>query len=225
MKEAYEMRWTVTKRYFRGNVGASNMDTDYNFWIGKKIGPKSLWDKLCEVEEGWDFYKGDGEYVFENHHIDSDGNSWGRSEVVLTYLNYYTIYDYLDKWLKKGKIFEVWWDDDGFSEWVDEQKVKEEDDEEDEVNYVEDVKAEEVRKIVEDYILYNFPEETIEIVTQGVPAGMDGELFCNNPYASPEYSLDWEYDDKEFRITIQSPSDVGNGYIPFEGELVITITE
>ena len=60
------MRWTVTKRYFRGNVGASNMDADYNFWIGKKIGPKSLWDKLCEVEEGWDFYK-DGEYVFENH--------------------------------------------------------------------------------------------------------------------------------------------------------------
>ena len=39
------------------------------------------------------------------------------------------------------------------------KKVKEEDDEEDEVNYVEDVKAEDARKIVEDYILYNFPEE------------------------------------------------------------------
>ena len=51
------------------------------------------------------------------------------------------------------------------------------------------------------------------------------ENCLNNPYASPEYSLDWEQDNKEFRITIQSPSDVGNGYIPFEGELVITITE
>lgn len=207
------MRWTVTKRYFRGNVGASNMDTDYNFWIGKKIGPKSLWDKLWEVEEGWDFYKGDGEYVFENHHIDSNGNSWGRSEVVLTYLNYYTVYDYLDKWLKKGKTFEVWWNDDEFSVIAQFQ------------NEENCVNAEEVLETVEDYIYYNFSEEVVDIVVQGVPAGMDGELFCNNPYASPEYSLDWEQDDKEFRITIQSPSDVGNGYIPFEGELVITITE
>lgn len=207
------MRWTVTKRYFRGNVGASNMDADYNFWIGKKIGPKSLWDKLWEVEEGWDFYKGDGEYVFENHHIDSNGNSWGRSEVVLTYLNYYTVYDYLDKWLKKGKTFEVWWNDDEFSVIAQFQ------------NEENCVNAEEVLETVEDYIYYNFSEEVVDIVVQGVPAGMDGELFCNNPYASPEYSLDWEQDDKEFRITIQSPSDVGNGYIPFEGELVITITE
>lgn len=205
------MKWAVTKRRFRGNVGAAGMGVGYDFGIGKEIGPKSLWKKLQETEGGWEFYKCDGEYVFINHHIDGNGNSWGKSEVVLTYLNYSTIYDCLDRWLKKGKKkFEVWCDEEDFISCYNS----------------DDIEAEKVKKIVEDYLIYSFPEEVIGIVIQRVTVGEGGNLICNNPYASPEHSLEWEHDDKEFRIMVQSPSWwYGGDYLPSEGGLVITIKE
>ena len=211
------MKWIITKRYFCSGLGTPTMDPDSEFRVGRKIGPKSLWDELWrKVDKNWEVHKGDGEYVFENYHVDSNGNSWGKSEVVLTYLNYYTIYDYLNTWLDKGKLFDMEWDNDEFSEWIEFDEEK---------NYIEDFQADGVKGIVEDYIAYNFPEEIIDIVIQGVPVEVDGELFCNNPYAHPEYSLDWNINEKEFVILVQSPSYVGNGYIPFEDQLTITMKE
>lgn len=202
------MRWTITKCYL--------CELDFDYGVGKKVGPKTLWDKLWEIEEGWTLRKCDGEYTFENPDTDS--------EVVLTYLNYYTLYDYLNTWLEKGKRFDVEWDNDEFSECAQGDRDRNYDDDE-ETNYVKDVDAEEVKSIVEDYIYYNFPEEIIDIVIQEVPVEIDGELFCNNPYAHPEYYLDWNINEKEFVILVQSPSYVGNGYIPFEDQLTITMKE
>ena len=203
------MKWTVTKKYFRGNVGVSEMDSEYNFKIGEKVGPKKLWEKLNGVESGWEFHKGDDEYTFTNHHIDNNGNSWGRSEVVLTYLDFRTVFDDLNEWLKEGEEFSIWWNDDEFSviaQFPNEDNC---------------VNAEDVIETVEDYIYYNFSEEVVDIVAQGVPVQIDGELICNNPYASPKFSLNWKSNDKEFRIIVQSPSEIGEGFMPFEGELVV----
>ncbi len=209
------MKWTITKCYSRGNVGATSLSYDF-CKVGTKIGVKTLWDKLREEDDGWEVYKRDGEYVFNNYHINKNGDSWGRSEIVLTYLNYYTIYDYLDDWLKKGKRFEVWWDDDEFGAMVLSNT-------ENGINYILDIKAKEIREIVEYFIGYNFPEELIEIVIQGITAGIDEKLICNNPYASPEYLLDWKVDDEEFKITVLSPLSWGSEYLPCKSKLIITI--
>ena len=199
------MKWVVTKRRFRGNVGAAGMGVGYDFGIGKEIGPKSLWKKLQETEGGWEFYKCDGEYVFINHHIDGNGNSWGRSEIVLTYMKYRTVYDDLKEWLERGKEFVVYCDDS-------EVDIGDEGD---------ILNADEIMEAVENFIACNVPEEALEVVVQGIEVGIEGELICNNPYASPECSLEWTWDKDSFTITVETFAEICAAYAPFTFTMTI----
>lgn len=200
------MKWTITKCYSRGNVGATVLPSDYNFCeVGAKVGPKTLWDKLCEVDGGWEFYKDEDAYVFENNHIDKDGNSWGRSEIVLTYTGYRTVYDDLKEWLERGKEFVVYCDDS-------EVDIGDEGD---------ILNADEIMEAVENFIACNVPEEALEVVVQGIEVGIEGELICNNPYASPECSLEWTWDKDSFTITVETFAEICAGYVPFTFTLTI----
>lgn len=200
------MNWVITKCYSRGNVGVTGLGSDYDFCeVGKEMGPKSLWDKLRETDSGWEFYKDDYAYTFENNHIDQNGNSWGRSEIVLTYMEYRAVYDDLKEWLERGKEFVVYCDDS-------EVDIGDEGD---------ILNADEIMEAVENFIACNVPEEALEVVIQGIEMGIEGELICNNPYASPECSLEWTWDKDSFTITVETFAEICATYAPFTFTMTI----